>query len=166
MKKIVLVLVLLIILISIVFLKEETVYLQAKYARDSDGTDAGDILKNINDGYEILSLKANPYGYVEISNFNFSGVPKKAYAIFEWNAYEDLGASNIYIGYSFGDVYKETGPLEAKGNRKIEIPVNIFTDFSKLKIRFRGEDSDFGPDALVEVKMKLEVVKWRFAFVS
>jgi len=149
------------LMVLLIFLKEETVCLQAKEARDSDGSDASDIIKNANDSYEILSLKSNPYGYVEIGNFSFSGIPKKAYAIFEWNAYEDLGASNIYVGYSFGNSYVEVGPLEAKGSRKIDIPVNIFTDFSKLKIRFRGEDSDFGPDALAEVKMRVEIVKLR-----
>jgi len=149
-------------IILLLSLKEETVYLQARDARDSDGSDARDILRNMNEGYELVSLKTNPYGYVEIGNFSFSGIPKKAYAIFEWNSYEDLGASNIYIGYSFGDGYKDIGPLETRGSRKVEIPVNVFTDFSKLKIRFRGEDADFGPDALAEVKMKVEVIKWRF----
>ena len=150
-----------VLLLFLLSLKEETVSLQPMEARDSDGSDPGDILRNMNEGYELISLKTNPYGYVEIGNFSFSGLAKKAYAFFEWNAYEDLGASNLYIGYSFGNGFEEIGPLEARGSRKIEIPVNIFTDFSKLRIRFRGEDSDFGPDALAEVKMKVEIIRLR-----
>ncbi|MEM0473115.1 MAG: hypothetical protein QXF88_00120 [Candidatus Aenigmatarchaeota archaeon] len=152
---------LIMVFLLIVFLtaKKETYYLKPQNATDSDGTDAADIINNIENGYEMVSLKANPYGYVEVSNFKPNSIVTNAYAEFDWKAYKDTGVSNIYIGYSFGNQYKEIGPFDYSTMQTIKIPVNIFTDFSKLKLRIRGEDSDFGADAIAEVSIKLQVTE-------
>ncbi|MBU5687810.1 MAG: hypothetical protein KQA31_00145 [Candidatus Aenigmarchaeota archaeon] len=155
---IILILFILIGLLLTLTVKEKEIYLEPLYARDSDGSDSEDIINNMKENYEIVSLKANPFGYVELSKFQFKGFIKRIDAEFYWNIYEDFGGGNIYIGYSFdGKNYIEKGPFNESGSYKIDIPVNIFSNLNNLRLRFRGEDLDFGPDALAEVKMKLKV---------
>jgi hypothetical protein len=132
-------------------------------ARDTDGTDPSDIIKNMEGGYEMVILKVNPFGYVEIEGWESVGLLKSATLEVEWKTYSDLGAGNIYVGYSLGDDYVEIGPFNESSEavkREIAIPVSPFTDMGNLKARFRGEDIDFGPDAIAEVRMNLRVVRY------
>jgi hypothetical protein len=133
------------------------------FAKDTDGTDSNDIIKNMQNGHELVILKVDPYGYVELSGWKSRGLLKKAAATAEWKTYKDLGAGNIYLGYSFGGNYTEIGPFsESEEFTKtiIEIPVGMFADLSKLKVRFRGEDTDFAADAIAEVGIKLETTSY------
>jgi len=162
MKAMIAAVAILIALLLFAFLKEQEVYLDAISAADSDGTDSSDIISNMKDGYELVSLKANPFGFIEVRGFKHSGIAKKAYATYEWHVYQDLGAANIYVGYSFdGKKYFEQGPFDDSGNITIEIPVNPFYNLENLRLRFRGEDADFGPDAIAEVRMKLKAIVYK-----
>ncbi|MFH8093132.1 MAG: hypothetical protein QXM38_04270 [Candidatus Aenigmatarchaeota archaeon] len=156
--KIFLIAVLLIVLALSLNLKEKEFYLEPFDAKDSDGSDSDDIINNMKNSYEIVSLKTNPFGYIEIRGFQPKGLLKKAYAEFYWKLYEDLGGGNIYVGYSFdGKNYVEEGPFNESGSLKINIPVNIFSNLNELSLRFRGEDLDFAADAVAEVKIKLKI---------
>ncbi len=167
MKLISIIILTIIVAVIVLSIKLERVSINALEARDSDGSDSADILNNMKNGYELVSLKTNPYGYIEVSNFQFKGIAKKVYAIIEWKAYKDLGADNIYVGYSFDDKYIEKGPFHEGYKREtIEIPINMLSDFNKLKIRLRGEDTDFGPDALAEVNIKLEADIYKLSFLK
>jgi hypothetical protein len=145
------------------FLSEKEVYPKLLSARDTDGTEAGDIISGMENGYEMVILKANPFGYLEAGGWENAGLLKNATALVEWKTFEGLGAGSIYIGYSFGENYTELGPFNESSNNTITevgIPASPFTDISKLKVRFRGEDMDFGPDAIAEVRMRLKVIRY------
>ncbi|MEM5853618.1 MAG: hypothetical protein QXG39_00705 [Candidatus Aenigmatarchaeota archaeon] len=156
-------------LVVIFFPGKEEVYLKPLEARDSDGTPSDEILENMEKCCETVILKFNPYGYLEVKKWGKVNFPKKAFAVVKWRTYEDLGAGNIYIGYSFdGKNYEEVGPFgESKDLREtiLEIPVNFFSDLSDLRIRFRGEDLDFATDAIAEVNIKLKVIRYRFGLL-
>jgi len=145
----------------------EEIYAKPLRAKDSDGTQSEEILENMRKGYETIILKHFPYGFLEVEEWEKVKFPKKAYAIIKWRTYEELGAGNIYIGYSFdGKNYKEIGPFNESVNFTttiIEIPVNPLSDLSKLKVRFRGEDTDFGVDAISEVRIELKIIKYKLS---
>jgi len=153
-----------IFIVSILWPTEE-IYVNPLRARDSDGTPSEEILENMKNGYEVVILKHFPYGFLEVEEWEKVRFLKKAYLIVEWRTYEELGAGNIYIGYSFdGKKYMEIGPFNESLNftkTVIEIPVNPFSDLSKLKVRFRGEDIDFGIDAIAEIKIELKALKYK-----
>jgi hypothetical protein len=147
------------------FLSERDSYAKPTDASDSDGTRDSDILTNVNSSFEKVILKVSPFGYLEVSNWEGFGLVKKATAIVNWRTYKDFGAGNIYVGYSFGDIFTEVGPFNESAElteTKIEIPVNPFTDLRRLRVRFRGEDTDFGPDAVAEVNIRLRVTYYGF----
>lgn len=154
------------ILLFKLLVHEEEVYLEPLEAKDSDGTPSEEILKNMEKCCESVILKFHPYGYLEVTRWEKASFPKKCLAIVNWRTYKDLGAGNIYIGYSFdGKNYKEVGPFNESENFKetaIEIPVSLFTDLSNLRVRFRGEDLDFATDAIAEVNIKLKVTRYKF----
>lgn len=151
------------------FSKEEEIYLYPQKAKDSDGTDSQEIINNMKNGFETIILKHYPFGYVEVEEWGKIKHLKKVYAIVEWKADEDLGAGNIYVGYSFdGKEYKEVGPFNASSHvRKevIEIPIKPFSNIDNLRVRFRGEDLDFGLDAVAEVSIKLKVIRYKFGMI-
>ncbi|MCS7135125.1 MAG: hypothetical protein NZ893_01665 [Candidatus Aenigmarchaeota archaeon] len=158
MKTKILFLIILIFTISLLFVKEKKDYLKPRNAKDSDGTDSGDIIKNMENGYELVSLKTNPYGFVEVYDFENKGLLKEAYAIFHWEI-ESEDAGNIYVGYSFdGKNYVEKGPFNESGKIKVKLPSTIFSSFKNLRLRFRGEDLDFAADAIVKVKIYLQAI--------
>lgn len=158
------------ILVVVFFPQQEEVYLKPLEAKDSDGTPSNEILENMEKCCEAVILKFNPYGYLEVIKWEKINFPKKAFAIVSWRTYKDLGAGNIYIGYSFdGKNYKEIGPFNENENfteTTIEIPLNFFSDLSNLKVRFRGEDLDFATDAIAEVNIKLKVIRYKFGLIS
>lgn len=170
MKKKMLIAVFLLILLVVFFPMQEEVYLKPLEAKDSDGTPSHEILENMRKCCETVILKFNPYGYLEVKKWEKVNFLKKAFAIVNWKTYEDLGAGNIYIGYSFdGKNYEEVGPFGESKNFKetiLEIPVNFFSDLSNLRVRFRGEDLDFATDAIAEVNIKLKVIKYKFGLMS
>lgn len=145
---------------------EEEVILYPNFAKDSDGSQSEEIIKNMKEKYETIILKFYPYGYIEVWGWEKQKYIKKVYAIAEWKAEEELGAGNIYIGYSFdGKNYFEIGPFNGSSEytkTTIEIPTNLFTNIENLRIRFRGEDLDYGIDATAEVKIFLKVIKYKF----
>jgi hypothetical protein len=145
---------------------EEEVYLTPLKARDTDGTPPNEIIENMEKGFEMVILKVHPFGYLEIGKWEKVKFLKKAFAIVEWKTYRDLGAGNIYIGYSFdGKNYVETGPFNESENltkTTLEIPVSFFSNLEDLRIRFRGEDTDFAIDAIAEVNIKLKVIRYKF----
>jgi len=153
------------IFLTAFFLSQSVSYARPLNATDTDGTRTSEILSNIENGHEKVILKVNPFGYIAVGGWENRGLPKEASAIVEWRAYRGFGAGRIYVGYSFGGNYTEIGPFNESDNftqTTLNIPVNIFTDFGKLKIRLRGEDLDFGPDAIAEVSMKLKVTDYGF----
>jgi len=100
-----------IFIVSILWPTEE-IYVNPLRARDSDGTPSEEILENMKNGYEVVILKHFPYGFLEVEEWEKVRFLKKAYLIVEWRTYEELGAGNIYIGYSFdGKKYMEIGPF-------------------------------------------------------
>jgi hypothetical protein len=140
---------------------EKTTYGIPIDAKDSDGTPSEEIMQNMIDGQEMVILKANPFGYIEVGGWRGPFMLKKATAIVEWKTYKDFGAGNIYVGYSFGGNYSEIGPFGESENittTEINIPVGVFEDLSKLKIRFKGEDMDFGPEAIAEARIRLKII--------
>jgi hypothetical protein len=161
--KIISIIILLAIIIFIVafFISETQTYGKPLGAFSTDGTPSTIIISNMNVSHQKVSLKTNPFGYIEIRGWTGHGIIKKAIATFEWKTDKDMGAGKIYIGYSFGGNYTETGPFDESENfttSEIEIPFGISNDLSKLKVRFRGEDLDFGPDAIADVSIKLKVI--------
>jgi len=170
MKKIIFATIFLIFLLFLFFPREQEVFPKPIKAKDTDGSPSDEILENMEKCCESVILKFNPYGYLEVEEWKKVDLPKKAFAIVNWRTYKDLGAGNIYIGYSFdGKEYKELGPFNESENftqTTIEIPVNLFSDLSKLRIRFRGEDLDFATDAIAEVKIELKVIKYKFGLIG
>ena len=167
--KLVLVSVVLISIVLVMFFPIEVEsYPKPLKAKDTDGTPSDEIINNTNSGFETVILKFNPFGYIEVQEWEKVDFLKKVYVVVEWKAYKDLGAGNIYIGYSFdGKNYTEIGPFNESDEVKteiIEIPAN-FSDISKLRIRFRGEDLDFATDAIAEVKILLKVTKYNFGLI-
>ena len=150
-------------LLILFFIKKSMVYPDPIFAKDSDGTPSIQILENMKTGFETVSLKTYPFGYLEVQGWEKVGFPKDLEVEIFWKIQEDLGAGNIYIGYSWGGDYKEIGPFEGISNStSFNIPVNIFSDIRNLKLRFRGEDLDLASEAIAEVKIKLKVVKYSF----
>lgn len=145
---------------------EEEKIVYPTYGRDTDGTLQDEIVRNNREGYETVLLKFFPYGYIEFYGWKNVSMVKKVFAFVEWRTEKDLGAGNIYIGYSFdGKNYVEVGPFNESENYRVtvlEIPANIFTDLENVKIRFRGEDLDFATDAYAEVKVYLKVISYKF----
>lgn len=166
--KIVIIAVISILILFLFFPREMEVYPKPIKAKDTDGTPQEEILENMKNGFEMVILKFYPFGYLEITEWEKVRFLKEVYAIIEWRTYKGLGAGNIYIGYSFdGKNYIEFGPFNESENitkTVIKIPVNIFSDISRLKIRFRGEDIDFALDAIAEVNIKLKVIKYKFGW--
>lgn len=170
MKKKILALILLLIFLALLFPQEQEVYPIPLEAKDTDGTPSREILENMEKCCESVILKFNPYGYLEVRKWEKVNLPKKAFAIVRWRTYKDLGAGNIYIGYSFdGKNYKEIGPLgetEDFNETVLEIPLNIFSDLSNLRVRFRGEDLDFATDAIAEVSIKLKAIRYKLGLIA
>lgn len=148
------------------FVIEEEIILFPKFGKDSDGSLSDEIVENIKKGYERVILKFYPYGFLEVWGWENQFFVKKIFAVVEWRADEDLGAGNIFIGYSLdGKNYYEIGPLNASNNYTktiIEIPIKTFSNIENIKIRFRGEDLDYAIDAYAEVKIYLKVIRYKF----
>jgi hypothetical protein len=169
MKKVLLAIILSALAIVLFVPGESEVYPAALKAKDTDGTPSDEILQHMLSGHEPVILKYFPFGYLEVEEWEKVILPKKVFAIVDWKTYKDLGAGNIYIGYSFdGKEYKEIGPFnESDGTQTVlEVPVNIFSDISNLRIRFRGEDLDFATDAVAEVSIKLKVIRYKFGLIE
>lgn len=168
-KKLFLFLLFAIILLIFSFPREIEVYPKPLNAKDTDGTPSNEILQNMENGYEMVILKVYPFGYLEVEWENI-GFFKKAFAIVEWKTHKDLGAGNIYIGYSFDRKnYTEAGPFNENEDFTktiIEIPLNLSSNINNLRIRFRGEDLDFATDAIAEVNIKLKVIKYKFGWLN
>jgi len=162
MKKVLLIVPVLILIALIIFLfNGKETYPKPLSAKDIDGLDSSEIIKDMQNGYETIDLKANPFGYVEINGWENQALIKKVSAIVEWKTPKKLGAGNNYIGYSFdGKNYNETGPFKESENVTrtiIEVPVDASSNLNNLSVRFRGQDMDFGPDAIAEVSIRLKV---------
>ncbi|MEM5875348.1 MAG: hypothetical protein QXX45_02125 [Candidatus Aenigmatarchaeota archaeon] len=153
-------------IIIFIFVKTEEKIVYPSKAKDSDGSLENEIIENNIKGYESVSLKFYPFGYIEFWGWNKTKYIKKVYAYIMWKAEKDFGAGNIFIGYSFdGKNYIEIGPFEGSNEYKldiIEIPTNFLTNIENLRIRFRGEDIDYALDAFAEVKVWLKVISYRF----
>jgi hypothetical protein len=165
-KKILIMVGVAVLALSIVyFMSERQVTPRILNATDTDGTRTAEIIASMASSHEKVILKVNPFGYVAVGGWENTGLAKSVQAIIEWKTYKDFGAGNIYIGYSFGGNYTEVGPFDESDEfvqTSLDIPVNIFTDLGKLRVRFRGEDTDFGPDAIAEVSIKLRVTDYGF----
>jgi hypothetical protein len=153
------------IFLIVFFISEKQTYAKPLSAFNTDGTPSTIIINNMNASHQKVILKTSPFGYIEIRGWDSQGLIKKVVATVEWKTYEDMGAGNIYIGYSFGGNYTEIGPFRESENfttNEIEIPLISSNEISKLKVRFRGEDLDFGPDAIADVSIKLKVIYYGF----
>jgi hypothetical protein len=151
--------------LSVFFLSERETFAKPLRASDTDGTPSSEIIRSISSSHEKVILKVNPFGYLEAGGWESQGMIKRIVAMVEWRTYKDLGAGNIYIGYSFGGDYVESGPFSESDSfttNQMEIPLNSSSDLSNLKIRFRGEDTDYGPDAVAEVSIRLKVIVYGF----
>lgn len=164
--KILFLLILVSVFLIFLFSREYETYLRPLEANDTDGTPSEEIIQNMDNGFESVILKLYPFGYLEVYKWEDSGFLKKAFAIVDWKTYKEMGAGNIYIGYSFdGKKYYEVGPFKESDNvteTVIEVPVNLFSDLKKLIIRFRGEDLDYAADAIAEVRIRLKTIRYNW----
>lgn len=140
---------------------EKEVVLNPIVVKDSDGKFSNDIIELQKNSEYSVSLKTFPYGYVQVDEWDFVQNPRNATIKVEWKTNE-LGAGNIYLGYSGGSGWVEFGPYNQSLDifkTSISVPDHFVQNVSLLKFRFRGEDLDFGPDAIAWVKVEMAVRK-------
>jgi hypothetical protein len=129
-------------------------------AEDSDGKSFTDIT---NGSDYFIDLKTYPYGYMKME---WPLDAKEARIITEYRT-NGFGTGNIHVGYSLGGEWIETGPLgESLNSTIIELVIPDTVGFNKIDFRFRGEDTDFGVDAIAWVNAKMIAKKQVYGLVS
>ncbi len=121
-------------------------------AADSDGKASADIISLQKTGEYFVILKNYPYGFTEINWTAAEGVITT-----NWTAAE--GAGNIYTGY-YDNGWIEEGPFNGSGHTSMAI------ESGKIRYRFRGEDTDFGVDAVAWISVKFIEKKQVYGIVG
>ena len=150
----------------IVFMPPSLIAMSPAKMVDSDGKSSPDIIQNLNSGFDDVSLKLRPFGYVKVESWGndtakFSKM-KRAVVSVLWKTDMNKGAGNIYVGYSTdnGVSFVEKGPFnesEIVQNTTLEFRENFTSDIRSLQVRWRGEDLDYRLAAKGYVDFKMNV---------
>ncbi len=134
-----------------IYTKPVTVHFAPVQAVDSDGTPSSEIIGHMND-FEDVGLKTDPFGHVTVTQWSGEVPPgftvENATVHIRWKTDMDLGAGNIFVGYSTdsGESFVEAGPFgesETERGTVLEISGPIAYNLTKVQVRWRGEDLDY-----------------------
>jgi hypothetical protein len=144
------------VVLTVLFLVplEKETEISAYAASDSDGKASADIVNLQKTSEYFVILKNYPYGFVIMNWTN----PGNGVLTANWTAIE--GAGNIYIGYYNND-WVEQGPFTGSGFAVINSG-----SMENLAFRFRGEDTDFGVDAVAWLRVNLVVKKQVYGIIG
>lgn len=139
------------VLFVLIYTKPVTVHFAPVQALDSDGTPSSEILEHMKD-FEDVDMKADPFGHVTVTEWGGEIPPgftvENATVHIRWKTDIDLGAGNIFMGYSTdgGESFVETGPFnesEIEQDTVLELSGPIAYNVTKVQVRWRGEDLDY-----------------------
>jgi hypothetical protein len=154
-----------IVIAALVFWPPEMIKARPSYARDSDGNPSGDITERISsNGLEDVNLKVSGFAFVQVDGWNFTHPlvrPERVFVNVLWKTDVSRGAGNIYVGYSIdGETFSELGPFNESSdiqNTTLEIAGPYQYDVGGIKVRWRGNDTDYKTAARGYVSFEMTV---------